>query len=254
MRAVILAGGEGTRLRPYTTVLPKPLLPVGNQPIAEIIVRQLQHYGCSRITFAVGYLSQLLEAYFGDGSRWKVRIDYLREEQPLGTVGPLARLGDFTEPLLVLNGDILTDLDYREFYGRHLDAAATMSIATYSKTVKIDLGVLEADSEGELTAYHEKPQHQFQVSMGVYVFSPQVQALIPPDRRFDLPDLVQLLLAQGQAVQSYPFKGQWLDIGRDEDYQRASDFLETHRASFMPFAAAGPHEPSPPPRVTEGAG
>ncbi|MFH2055675.1 MAG: sugar phosphate nucleotidyltransferase [bacterium] len=251
---MILAGGEGTRLRPYTTVLPKPLLPVGNQPIAEIIVRQLRHYGCTRITFAVGYLSQLLEAYFGDGSHWDVQIDYLREEQPLGTVGPLARLDNFNEPLLVMNGDILTDLDYRAFYRSHLDAAAKLSIATFSKMVKVDLGVLETDSTGHLTAYHEKPEHNFQVSMGIYVFSPSVPALIPQAQRFDLPDLVGLLLDQQQIVQSYPFSGHWLDIGRDEDFQRATDFLAEHRESFLPFAMAGPQHYSQPPTITEGAG
>lgn len=254
MRAVILAGGEGTRLRPYTTVLPKPLLPVGNQPIAEIIVRQLRHSGCDRITFAVGYLSQLLEAYFGDGSRWDVQIDYLRETKPLGTVGPLAFIDNFDQPLLVMNGDILTDLDYGEFYRSHLDSAASLSIATYNKRVKIDLGVLDTDPAGHLTDYHEKPEHQFQVSMGIYAFSPDVVPLIPPDQRFDLPDLVKLLIEQQVVVQSYPFSGRWLDIGRDEDFQRANDVFVEHHDQFMPFAKAGPERMRQVPTRTEGAG
>jgi NDP-sugar pyrophosphorylase family protein len=233
-------------------VLPKPLLPVGNQPIAEIIVRQLRHYGCERITFAVGYLSQLLEAYFGNGSRWDVRIDYLREEIPLGTVGPLACLDDFNEPLLVLNGDILTDLNYSRFFAAHLDSGAELSIATYEKQVKIDLGVMETDEQGRLTRYHEKPEYNFSVSMGIYVFSPRVQALIPPQVRFDLPDLVDLLIEREQVVQSYRFSGRWLDIGRDEDYQRASEFLGKHRKAFLP--SQEPEARSHPPAITGRAG
>ncbi len=234
MRAVILAGGEGTRLRPYTTVLPKPLMPVGNYPIAEIIVRQLRRCGVTSCTFAVGYLQQLIEAYFGDGSSFGVEIDYLRENRPLGTAGPLAALTNFNEPLLVLNGDILTDLDYSELYRYHLDRSHDLTIASHAKSVRVDLGVLDLDQYGNLVDYIEKPEYAFQVSMGVYVFSPSVLEFIQPDERLDFPDLVRGLLRAGRSVGCYRFDGLWLDIGRTDDYQVATETFEIHRDRLLP--------------------
>ncbi len=234
MKAVILAGGTGTRLRPYTTILPKPLMPVGNYPIAEILVRQLQHYGVNEITFAVGYLNQLIEAYFGDGRRWEVEVKYLRETSPLGTAGPLAQLADFNQPLLVMNGDILTDLDFGRFYQAHLDSGAEISVATYTKTVKIDLGVIVSNRRNEIVEYLEKPTSTYQVSMGVYAFSPAVLNLIPPGERFDFPDLVTRLIAADRKVRVYPHDGLWLDIGRSEDYLAAADVMEQNYTKLMP--------------------
>lgn len=237
MRAVILAGGVGTRLRPYTTVLPKPLMPVGNYPIAETLVRQLRHHGVREITFAVGYLHQLIEAYFGDGSNWGVNISYLREEQPLGTAGPLGKLTQFTEPLIVLNGDILTDLNFSELYRRHLDSNAEITIAAYNKQVKIDLGVLETDGNQRLNNYIEKPEYSFRVSMGIYVISPTVLPYIPVEERFDFPDLVHKLLDSGGKIQTFPFNGIWLDIGRSEDYAGATEMYEQNLAKLLPADA-----------------
>lgn len=234
MKAIILAGGVGTRLRPYTTVLPKPLMPVGNYPIAETLVRQLQHFGVREITFAVGYLHQLIEAYFGDGSSWGVNIKYLREDQPLGTAGPLARITDFDEPLIVLNGDILTDLDFGRLYQAHIDSSADITIAAFDKRVKIDLGVLQANQNNLLTNYIEKPEYSFQVSMGIYVISPAVLQFIPPTDRFDFPDLVQTLLKVQHKVQVHPFNGIWLDIGRSEDYLNASEIFEQNLDRLLP--------------------
>lgn len=179
MRAVILAGGAGSRLRPYTTVLPKPLMPVGNLPIAEILVRQLSYYGVTRVTFAVGYLHQLIEAYFGDGSQWGVRVDYLRESSPLGTAGPLSQLTDFSEPLIVLNGDILTDLDFGRLYQSHLDSNNELTIASFDREAAIDFGVLGTNQDGTLFEYIEKPSYAYRVSMGVYVMSPSLLDPIP---------------------------------------------------------------------------
>lgn len=238
MKAVILAGGVGARLRPYTTVLPKPLMPVGNYPIAETLVRQLQHHGVREIIFAVGYLHQLIEAYFGDGTKWGVRIKYLHEDQPLGTAGPLAKISDFSEPLLVLNGDILTDLNFAELYQSHLDSNADISIASFDKPVKIDLGVLATDETGSLTDYIEKPEYCFKVSMGIYVFSPSVLSFIPPDERFDFPDLVKKLLNLNRNIQTYPFRGLWLDIGRTEDYFSASEVFEDNLLRLLPGTSA----------------
>lgn len=241
MKAVILAGGVGTRLRPYTTVLPKPLMPVGNYPIAETLVRQLRHHGVREITFAVGYLHQLIEAYFGDGSNLGVNISYLREDEPLGTAGPLAKLTQFTEPLIVLNGDILTDLNFSELYRRHLDSNAEITIAAYNKQVKIDLGVLETDHDQRLNNYIEKPEYFFKVSMGIYVISPGVLPYIPVDERFDFPDLVLKLLNSGQKVQTYPFSGIWLDIGRNEDYAGATEMYEQNLTRLLPTDGALTH-------------
>ncbi len=234
MRAVILAGGLGARLRPYTTVLPKPLMPVGNFPIAETIIRQLSHYGVRRVTFAVGYLHQLIEAYFGDGSQWGIEIDYLLEKEPLGTAGPLAQLDGFDEPLIVLNGDVLTDLNFADFYQYHLDHGAEITVAAFKRRVNIDLGVLEFDLNNQITQYIEKPSYDFRVSMGVYAFSPSVLPFIPIDTRFDFPDLVQTLLDKKRPVKIYPFNGLWLDIGRTEDYQNAAEVFETNFLQLLP--------------------
>jgi NDP-mannose synthase len=237
MRAVILAGGQGTRLRPYTTMLPKPLMPVSNYPIAEIIVRQLRYYGVENITFAVGNLHQLVEAYFGDGSRWGVKIDYLHEEHPLGTAGPLARLDRFDEPLIVLNGDILTDLNIVDLYETHLASEDDATIATFTKTIDIDLGVIESDATTAIANIVAKPRYSLQVSMGVHVLSPNVVHFIPEERHFDLPDLVKALHLAHRRVGAYPHEGLWLDIGRTEDYLNAEDVFERHRPVLLPTAA-----------------
>jgi NDP-sugar pyrophosphorylase family protein len=237
MRAVILAGGQGTRLRPYATILPKPLMPVGDFPIAEIIVRQLRYYGVENVTFAVGYLHHLVEAYFGDGSRWGVKIDYLHEERPSGTIGPLARLNKFDEPLIVLNGDILTDLNFADFYQAHLASNSDITIAAFNKTIGIDLGVIKTDATTAIVDFVAKPQYSFQVSMGVHVLSPTAVHFIPEERHFDLPDLVKALLAAHRRVEAYPFEGLWLDIGRAEDYFNAEDVFERFRSTLLPALA-----------------
>jgi NDP-sugar pyrophosphorylase family protein len=236
MRAVILAGGQGARLRPYTTILPKPLMPIGNYPIAEIIVRQLRYYGFESITFAVGYLHQLVEAYFGDGSRWGVKIDYLYEERPLGTAGPLARLDKFDEPLIVLNGNILTDLNFADFYQAHLVSDNDITIASFTKEINIDLGVIKIDA-ATVVDYIAKPQYSFQVSMGVHVFSPTIVHFIPEDRHFGFSDLVKALISARRHVKVYPFEGLWLDIGRTEDYANATDVFERYRSTLLPALA-----------------
>jgi NDP-sugar pyrophosphorylase family protein len=212
-------------------------MPVGNYPIAEIIVRQLRHYGIENITFAVGYLHQLIEAYFGDGSRWGVKIDYLYEERPLGTAGPVARLDKFDESLIVLNGDILTDLNFADFYQAHLASDNDITIASFTKKMDIDLGVVKTDAATAVVDYIEKPQYSFQVSMGVYVFSPTVVYFIPEDRHFNFPDLVKALISAHRRVEVYPFEGLWLDIGRTEDYFNASEVFERHRSALLPALA-----------------
>jgi NDP-sugar pyrophosphorylase family protein len=234
MKAVILAGGKGSRLAPYTTILPKPLMPIGDMPILEIVLRQLAHYGFDDISLAVGYLSELLMAYCGDGSKLGVKLNYSHEQQPLGTAGPIALVPGLTETFLVMNGDLLTTLDYRAMYSYHLERGAIATLAAYQREVKIDLGVLEIDEDNWVQDYVEKPTYSYAVSTGVYIFEPEILDFISVNRRLDLPELVLHLVGQGQRVNVYKFDGYWLDIGRPDDYQLAMDEFATHRNSFLP--------------------
>jgi NDP-mannose synthase len=224
-RAVILAGGKGTRLAPYTTVLPKPLMPIGDRAILDVVVRQLASYGYRRLTFAVGYLAHLIQAVFADGQAWGVAIEYHEEPQPLGTAGPLALVDGLDETFLAMNGDVLTTLDYAGLFELHRRAGNAMTIATHRRTVRTEYGVLHVDgTQGgtdRVIGYEEKPELEYTVSMGVYVLEPRALELIPSGRRFDIPDLVLALLAAGEPVGSHMFEGYWLDIGRHDDYERA---------------------------------
>lgn len=221
MQAVILAGGEGRRLRPYTSVLPKPLLPVHDRPVLEMIVNQLRDVGITRLTFAVGYLAGLLQAYFGDGTRLGVDIRYSMEDRPLGTAGPLTLIDRPDNHFIVMNGDVLTDLDFAAFRRAHLASGAIATLATFRKEVQISLGVLELDERAKVTGYIEKPTMHYPVSTGIYYFDPRVLGYIPENERFDLPDLIRRLVAAGEAVETFPIEGRWLDIGRPEDYEAA---------------------------------
>ncbi|GAB4503731.1 MAG: hypothetical protein Fur0043_07230 [Anaerolineales bacterium] len=234
MRAIILAGGKGTRLAPYTTVLPKPLMPIGDMPILEVVLRQLAYHHFEDVTLAVGYLAELLMAYCGDGSKFGLKIRYSREEQPLGTAGPLGLIRDLNETFLVMNGDLLTTLDYQALYHYHRERGAIATLAARQREVKIDLGVIEVDEDYWLKDYIEKPTYRYTVSTGVYIFEPEVLNFIEPDRRLDLPDLVLRLKEQGERINIYPFSGYWLDIGRHDDYAVAVDEFTRHRAEFLP--------------------
>lgn len=231
MRAVILAGGRGTRLRPYTMVLPKPLVPVGERPVLELIIHRLAACGVVRIDLCIGHLGELIMAYFADGSRVPdgMTLHYHREEEPLGTAGALRAIEDLDEPFLVLNGDIVTDLDFSALVSFHREQAAALTIATMEKEVPISLGVIEHD-ERRVTGYVEKPTLSFPVSMGVYVYEPRVLELMPPGH-FDFPDVVHLLLRRGEPVVSYPFSGTWFDIGTPSDHERAVEALGFYEES-----------------------
>lgn len=233
MKIVILAGGLGRRLRPYTTVLPKPLMPVGERPILELLIGQLKEHHIDEVIISVGYLSGLIEAYFGDGLRFGVDITYLRESNPLGTVGPIGLLKGVSEPFLVMNGDILTDFDFSEFVRYHASGDQELTIAAYQKEVKIDLGVLDVQSDGIVIDYIEKPTLKRSCSMGIYCCSPSIVELIPSDTQYDLPDLVLDMIRLGRRVRAYPHNGLWLDIGRQDDYERAQDLVDRifHRVS-----------------------
>jgi NDP-sugar pyrophosphorylase family protein len=235
MRAVILAGGKGTRLAPYTTILPKPLMPVGDMPILEIVIRQLAHRGFNELTLAVGHLAELLMAYCGDGSKFDVKIDYSREEQPLGTAGPIALVPNLNETFLVMNGDLLTTIDYGAMLKYHRERGALTTIACYQRDVKIDLGVIDVDSENWVANYIEKPTYHYAVSMGIYIFEPAILNYIARNQHLDLPELVLNLIKEGKKVNVFNFDGYWLDIGRHDDYEQAIDEFASHRKDFLPF-------------------
>jgi NDP-sugar pyrophosphorylase family protein len=230
VRAIILAGGRGTRLAPYTTVFPKPLVPVGDMPILEIVVKQLRLFGITKITLAVGHLAELIVAYFGNGSRHGVQIDYSREEQPLGTAGPLSLIGNLDDTFLVMNGDLLTTLDFRGLLAQHRASGAMATIAAYERQTKIDLGILEIDGQNRITAYIEKPTYINRVSMGIYAFEPEVLSFVPKGIHFDLPDLIIRLLHANQDVRASVFDGFWLDIGRPADYA----YVTENTADLLP--------------------
>jgi NDP-sugar pyrophosphorylase family protein len=221
MKAVILAGGRGTRLAPYTTVMPKPLMPLGDKPILDVIARQLKHHGITDLTLAVGHLAELLMSYFGDGEKLGVRIAYSREEEPLGTAGPISLIPGLTERFLVMNGDVLTTLDFSDMLSRHVASGALCTVAVHPREIAIDLGVVQYDDQFQLTSYQEKPVHHFQISMGIYIFEPRIMDYIPARQYLDLPDLMKQLIQAGERIHCYPFQGYWQDIGRPEDYARA---------------------------------
>jgi NDP-sugar pyrophosphorylase family protein len=236
MRAVILAGGRGTRLAPYTTVIPKPLLPVGDMPILEVVVRQLAHAGIHHITLTLGYMSEYFRAFLTQRKSLSrlVKIDFIEEEKPTGTAGSLSSVPGLESTFLVMNGDILTTLNYRQLLEAHAAEKAWLTIAAHRKQVKIDLGVLETDNSGAVTDYIEKPTMDYSVSMGIYVYEPQVLEFIARGEHLDFPDLVLRLLRAGKKVGTYRNEADWLDLGRPEDFQRANDLFAERSQEFLP--------------------
>ena len=252
-RAIVLAGGLGTRLRPYTAVLPKPLMPVGDRPILDIVMRQLRRHGIERVTIATGHLAELIEAFFGDGSAYDLAVDYHREREALGTVGALALidgLAEGDEPFLVMNGDVLTDLDHRELVRRHRASEAAATIAVTTRTIQVSLGVMhfeDADDPARVTDYLEKPTLDYEASMGVYCFSPRALGYIEPGERLDFPDLVLRLVKAGELVHAWRPEAYWLDIGRHQDYEQAMEEFERMRPRLLPDDPARVPERGPTP-------
>jgi NDP-sugar pyrophosphorylase family protein len=237
MQAVVLAGGKGTRLKPYSTVIPKPLMPVGEMPILEIVLRQLKIAGFERVILAIGYLGAMFKAFFQDGDRLGLQITYSLEENPLGTAGPIAlNLDGLDNDVLVMNGDLLTTLNYRRLFEYHRGKGAAATIATYRRDVKIDFGVVESENS-RLSRYIEKPVFHYDVSMGVNVVNvPAARKHLVPGKYLDLPDLMMLLRNERQSVHCYQEDCYWLDIGRIDDYQTAVEIFESRKAEFLPSA------------------
>ena len=233
MKAIILAGGKGSRLAPYTKVIPKPLMPIGDMPILEVLVHQLKRAGVLEIILTVGHLASLLRAFFQDGKELGIPIRYSYEETPLGTVGPLTLISGLAKTFLVMNGDVLTDLDFADLVAFHRQSGALVTIAMYNRPVKIDLGVIQLSGKHEVVGYIEKPTYDYQVSMGIYVFEPAALEYIPRNSYYDFPTLILRLLEQGQKVAGYPFQGYWQDLGRPDDYEQAIRDFESMRAIFL---------------------
>ena len=268
MKAVVLAGGKGTRLLPYTRIFPKPLIPIGEMPILEVLIHQMHRAGINNIVLTVGHLSELMRAFFQDGSHLGVNITYNYEETPLGTAGPLAMVDGLDDTFLVTNGDVLTTLPIAELIANHKQSGAAATIAMHCREVRIDLGVIQlqrgrrredyltvdpfnndgSDGSNRVVDYIEKPSYNYLVSMGLYVFEPRVLQYIPKGQHLDFPDLVKKLLAAGEVVNGFPFAGYWQDLGRPDDYEQATADFEKMRAEFLPdefFPAVVPSEEIP---------
>jgi len=228
--AVVLAGGKGTRLSPFTYVLPKPLLPLGQRPILDIVLTQLAAAGCHRVTLAVGHLGHLIEVYCGDGRRWGLEIGYFRETSPLGTVGALAQIESLPdEPFIVMNGDVLSDMSFAELLEAHAASGAELTIGGFLRTERDELGIIVTNGDGRVTEYREKPEHEYLVSMGIYVLERSAVDAIPRGDRMDFPDLVTALLREGRHVHTHVHSDYWLDLGRPDDFSRANDEFESVR-------------------------
>jgi NDP-sugar pyrophosphorylase family protein len=234
LRSIILAGGKGVRLRPFTVNFPKPLMPLGDTPIIEVLMRRLVHFGITDITLTLGHLAELIKAYFLHRQEFTRRLNlhYVDEEEPTGTAGSLAFIQGLDDTFLVLNGDVLTDLDFDEIVAFHRQQGATLTIAAHERCVKVDLGVIDFDGNCRVVGYREKPEHRYHVSMGIYVYEPHALKFIERGKYLDFPDLVLRLIAAGEKVCAMPVDCLWLDIGRPEDYAQAQELIAEKRGNL----------------------
>lgn len=223
MKAVIQSGGKGTRLRPYTTILPKPLMPVGSKPVLELLLKWLRRNGTRDVYITTGYLGHLIRGVCGDGRQWDLRITYTEEHEPLGTVGALSLLRDeLDSTFLVINGDVLTDLNINAFVAAHRQHGSTLTIATVQRTVQMGFGIIE-HAAGVVEQFREKPNLSYVVSMGIYCMEPEVLDRIPAGVPFGFDDLMYCMLRQRLPVHTFLHHGFWLDVGRVEDFQKAQE-------------------------------
>ena len=233
IRALILAGGRGTRLRPFTAVFPKPLVPLGNRAIIEILLQRLAHAGFQNVTISTGYLAELIRAVCGDGSRFGLKVDYVGEDEPLGTAGPLSLLPELTDPVVVMNGDLLTTLNFTDMLRYHHEQNADLTVGVFPREVKIDFGVVESGPDGEFEGFREKPTFHFDVSMGVNIVGARAQRHIIPGQRLDMPDLVLKVYETGGKVACFRQACRWLDIGRPDDYGLAQEEFERDEQAYL---------------------
>lgn len=220
-------------MRPYTVVLPKPLMPIGEYPILEVIIRQLASAGFDHITLAVNHQAEIIKAFFQDGAKWGIKIDYSLEDKPLSTMAPLRLINDLPENFLVMNGDILTDLSFSELFEEHVSKNSIFTISSHLREQKIDYGVLETDVDGYLSGFREKPKSRYLVSMGVYMVSRRIMDFIPKGESYGFDNLMLDLIAAGQPAVVRKFDGYWLDIGRPDDYMQAIEEFEQMKPRFL---------------------
>ena len=232
MKAILLAGGKGRRLLPYTTVLPKPLMPIGDMPILEILIRQLKEYGITEVVISVGHLANLIQAFFGNGERWGINIKYSIENKPLGTAGPLKLIEDLDETFMVMNGDVLTTLDFLKLLDHHKDTGSRLTVAAFERDSKIDFGVLKF-KDNDIIDFIEKPVYHFDVSMGIYCLEPDVLNYIKDGEKIDVPEVILRLLKDNKKVSGYKEDCMWLDIGRLDDYENAIELFENNKKMFL---------------------
>jgi len=226
MKSVILAGGKGRRLQPFTTTIPKPLFPLGEKPILQVIIEQLKTFGINDFVISLGYLGGLIEAFFGDGSKFNCNIEYVIENEPLGTAGPISLLPEIEEDYLFMNGDILTTLDFNKAIQFHKQNSNFMTICSFKKKIRSSLGILEIDQENEVINYHEKPENEYLVSTGIYILNPAIKNFINKNEKIDLPQLVLRLIKKKKRVKSFLIEGDWFDIGTPEDLELALKYFE----------------------------
>ncbi len=236
--AVIMAGGLGMRLRPYTTVLPKPLMPIGNMPILELLLRQLKAAGIRTVILSVNHLAHLIQAVIGDGHALGLTVTYQTEDRPLGTCGALALMMDrLPERFLVVNGDLLTDYPIARMMDAHISSEADATVATARKSVGVDFGVIVRDTQGRVSDYLEKPANVHEISIGLYALTRSAVAdRITAGQVTDMPGVLVSLLADGRPVQAHTADCTWIDIGRPEQYQQAQEMFEANAAVFLPPA------------------
>lgn len=232
-KAVILAGGKGNRLKPYTVVLPKPLMPIGDYSILEVIILQLVKYGFTDITITVNHQADVIMALFGDGSKWKVKIDYSLEDKPLGTIAPLRLIEDLPENFLIMNGDVLTDLDYGKFYEDHICQGNLFTISSCHREHNVEYGVLEIDESRKLTGFSEKPKISYLVSMGIYMANKAVLKHIPEIVPYGFDRLMLDLLSKEEKVSVINHEGLWWDIGNSDDYLKVIEGFDTFKERIV---------------------
>jgi len=232
MQAVILAGGKGTRLLPYTTYMPKPLVPIGDIPILEVVLRQLKYHGVTEVIIAVNHLAELIMAFFGDGEKLGLKIRYSIENKPLGTAAPIAQIDDLDDNFLVMNGDVLTTLNFKNLFDTHLKKENDITISTYKKEIKIDLGVVKIDNS-KFIDYIEKPTYFFDISMGIYAMKKECLKMIPEYQKYDIPEFILKLQKEKKKIYCYGEDCYWLDIGRYDDYEIANNIFSEKRKDFL---------------------
>ncbi|SDZ04622.1 sugar phosphate nucleotidyltransferase [Thermoactinomyces sp. DSM 45892] len=233
MHAVIMTGGKGERMRPYTHVLPKGLLPIDGIPLLDILVRQCQYYGFNRVTMTCGYLATMIQNYFENGSKWGLEIDYLTEDVPLGTAGSLRDVSCEEGSMIVMNCDVLTTLHFRDFYEQHINQKSMLTIASHAIEVPVEFGVLAVEGERVLQIV-EKPTNHSLVSMGIYVVHQDALKYIPKEGKFDIPDLIHTLLDHKERVTHHHTDSFWIDIGKPDDYEKANQIFEQFKAQILP--------------------